>query len=170
MATLTSDQRSRLLQGIAETFKQQVQDVPERLLEPHLGDKFGGSQLQLSLTDNLKDIIHYAWVARSDSVDIALVFEADDAVTNDEHVRYVLKNLSHQSQGDEALRAEPLGQKEIYRQLRYRLPLPALADSDDEGINDTVLTALTNEAVARMLALLRLTHEAVAHCLKSSEG
>jgi len=168
MATLTSDQRSALLAGIAETFTQQVQDVPERLLEPHLGDKFGGTQLQLSLTDNLKDMIHYEWVARSDSLDVALVFEADDPTTNDTHMHYVLEHLSHQSATDEALSAEPLGQKEIYRQLRYRLPLPALADSDDEGINDTVLKALTNEAVARMLALLRLTHEAVEHCLQAS--
>ena len=168
MATLTSDQRSALLAGIAETFSRQLQDVPERLLEPYLGDKFGGTQLQLSLTDNLKDIIHYAWLVRSDSVDIALVFEADDVTINDEHVQYVLKNLSHQSADDESLRAESLGQKDIYRQLRYRLPLPALADSDDEGVNDTVLQALTNEAVARMLALLRLTHEAVEHCLKAS--
>ncbi len=168
MATLTSTQRSRLLQGIAATFKQQVQDVPERLLEPHLGDKFGGTQLQLSLTDNLKDIVHYEWLVRSDSVDIALVFEADSAAVNDAHMQYVLDNLGALVDSDEPLRAEPLGQKDVYRQLRYRLPLPALADSDDERVNDTVLDALTDEAVARMLALLRLTHEAVAHCLKSS--
>lgn len=168
MATLTPDQRSALLAGIAETFKQQVQDVPERLLEPHLGDKFGGTQLQLSLTDNLKEVIHYEWIVRSDSVDIALVFEADDAAVNDAYAQYILDNLVALSASDEPLAAEPLGQKDVYRQLRYRLPLPALADSDDEGVNDTVLDALTNEAVARMLALLRLTHEAVEHCLKAA--
>lgn len=168
MATLTSDQRSTLLAGIAETFSRQVQDVPERLLEPHLGDKFGGTQLQLSLTDNLKEVIHYEWIVRSDSVDIALVFEADTAPVNDAYMQYVLENLGVLSASDEPLAPESLGQKDIYRQVRYRLPLPALADSDDEGVNDVVLKALTDEAVARMLALLRLTHEAVEHCLKSS--
>lgn len=166
MATLTADQRRVLLQGIAQTFDHQLQGVPEKLLELHMGSKFGGSQLQLSLTENLKDVIHYEWVARSDSLDVALVFEADNAEVNDAHVQYVLANLSNTVASDEIPSAEPLGQKDIYRQLRYRLPLPALAESDDTKVNEVVLEALTSEAVARMLALLRLTHAAVEYCLE----